>query len=113
MFIFEDESGTAGDQQVLVVGLVVTPDPTGILDMIRNLRVKHQLQDELHFHKHSLRKLLLYQDVLEGLWQHDVQYQAIVVYKSLVDRSYFGYNKYLMLNHFTKLLVLTAVTEGM
>jgi hypothetical protein len=113
MFFFEDESGTASDQQVLVIGLVVTPDPTNLLDMIKDLRAQHQLQDELHFWKHSARKLRLYQDVLDGLWQHDVRYHAIVVYKSLVDRSYFGNDKYLLLNHFTKLLVLSVAAKDM
>jgi hypothetical protein len=113
MFIFEDESGTASEQQVLVIGLVVTPDPIGLLNMVEGCRVKHQLKDELHFWKHSPRKLPLYHDVIEGLWQYDVSYHAIVVYKSLVDRSYFGYDKYLLVNHFTKLLVLSVVKENM
>jgi len=64
MQLFCDESGIASEQQILVIGIVMTPNSNPVLEMIQQLRKKHSLDDEIHFSKHSSRKLALYDYVL-------------------------------------------------
>lgn len=110
--LFCDESGTAGDQYILVIGLLRTEDPDALRKVVASSRASHRLNDELHFWKHSHRKLALYDDVLGRVWEHDIRFEAMVIDKRFVDMSYFANDKYVMMNAFLTQALMRTVQSG-
>lgn len=98
--LFCDESGTAADQHILAIGVLKTREPERLREMIEAARASHRLRDELHYWKHSRRKLALYDEVLSRVWECEARFEAMVVDKRFVDMAHFGGDKYLMLNGF-------------
>ena len=107
-FLYQDESGEVGKgQSYFVVGLLLVREREPLWTAVRRARNRWHYGNELHFEKFSNLRQRVYEAVFEEVAKErrHFRFEALAVPRTAINLSYFGQQRHLAYNYFTKLLL--------
>jgi len=108
LYIFNDDSGTLkpGSQGFFCSGLLLINNPHSSYREIRRIRNNHNFLNELHFHKISKRRALIYVDIINSIFNLEGSYfYGMLVNNENVSRNVLGRREYVGVNRVVKTLM--------
>src|ERR1700730_6688748 len=106
-FAYQDESGGIKHGTYFIVGFLLVRHREPILEAIQKARKAENYWNELHFKKSGERRHRAFRSVFDEVAKVHSQFrfQALVVRNSLVNLRYYGGEKHIAYNYFTRLLL--------